>query len=99
MNTATTVKRMTKSIKAEAVTAVNNLIIVLDSYKVSSDLTRIYDEDGGFYPMMYFRSGSEVIAVPEFYIGEDSIGFTGSQGNDYTLFGETLYEGFFVVEP
>jgi hypothetical protein len=97
MTTATLIKRMTSTIKAEAVTAANN--IDLDGWNVSGDL-RTIESDDCIAPVVYFRSGSEVIAVPEFYTYEDDgVFFTGSQGNDYTLFGETLYVGFWTVQP
>lgn len=90
--TATMITRMSKTLKAEAVTAASKLNLI--DYVVSSDGRTIEDVvDGGFYPVLYFRNGDEVIAVPDFYIGEDSVSFTGSKGGEYTLVNETLHIG------
>jgi hypothetical protein len=88
MTTATLIKRMTSTLKAEAVTAAAK--VDLYGYTISSDLKTIIDDDG-FYPMLYFLCGEEVIAVPDFYIGEDGVSLTGSRGGNYELRGETLY--------
>lgn len=93
MTTAKLINRMSGTLKAEAVTAANTLY--LPGYTISADLKRIVcdeDQDGSFYPMLYFRNGEEVIAVPEFYIGEEGVSFTGSRGGDYELNGEALVE-------
>ena len=90
MATATQIQRMSKLLKAEAVTALSKISI--DGYTVQSNNTITCDEDddGSFYPIWFYRNGEEVIAVPDFYISEENVSLTGSRGGEYTLNGETL---------
>jgi hypothetical protein len=85
------ITRMSKNLKAEAQTAANQ--IELDGYTVNTNTNTITcdeDTDGSFYGIWFYRNGEEVIAVPDFYIGEDDVSLTGSKGGEYTLNGETL---------
>jgi hypothetical protein len=91
MTTATLVQRMTKNTKAEMTAATAQ--IYLDGYTVSADGLRIVcdeDNDGSFYTVLYYRNGDELIAVPDFYIGEESVSLRGSKGGEYRLDNETL---------
>mgnify|MGYP001615563397 CR=1 FL=1 len=90
----TLINRMSKNLKAEAVTAVNK--IEIDGYTVQADNTIVCDEDqdGSFYEIWFYRNGNEVIAVPDFYINEGGSMHTGSRGGEYTLNGETLTAGW-----
>lgn len=91
--TATLISRMTKNAKSEMAAAAAQ--IDLEGYTISADYMTITcdeDQDGSFYGILYYRNGSEVIAVPDFYIGEEDVSLTGSKGGEYTLSGETLTE-------
>lgn len=93
MTTATLIQRFSKTTKLELNAAAAQ--INLDGYTISSDnmtITCDDDTDGSFYTMMYFRNGAEVIAVPDFYIGEDGVLLNGSRGGEYELNGEELIE-------
>lgn len=86
---ATLISRMSKLLKAEAITATSK--IEIDGYTISSNgRTITCDEDGDGYEIWYYRCGEEVIAVPTFYIDEDGVSLTGSRGGEYELNGETL---------
>lgn len=91
MTTATQIQRFSKNIKLNLSNAAAK--IELDGYTISADYMSIScdeDNDGG-YEMMYFRNGDELIALPCFYLYEaDGSIFTGSQGGEYELNGETL---------
>mgnify|MGYP003374078999 CR=1 FL=1 len=89
MKAATKVQRMSKALAFEASRAAAK--IEIDGYTVSNDrITCDEDRDGSFYPVLYFRCGDEVIAVPDFYIGEEHVSLTGSQGGSYRLDNETV---------
>lgn len=91
MTTATQIQRFSKTIKMELHSAASQ--IELDGYTISADYMTITcdeDTDGGFYGMLYFRSGEEVIAVPDFYLGEEGVTLTGSKGGEYELNGEKV---------
>lgn len=87
--------RFTKQIKAEAAIAAAATLAEMP-YTLSADGMRVYDEDGGWYGMLYFRSGEEVIAIPEFYVDEENVSLAGSRGGDYTFSGDTLKAGFYA---
>lgn len=89
MTIATIINRMSKMVKAEAVTAAIVLENELVGYTIDGNKI-IENESGDFYGMVYYRNGEEVIAVADFYLGEDGITFWGSKGGKYTLNGETL---------
>lgn len=91
MTTATQIQRFSKNIKAQMHTAASK--IELDGYTISADYLTITcdeDDDGSFYGMVYYRSGDELIAVPDFYIGETNISLVGSRGGEYILNDETV---------
>ena len=91
--TITLIARMSSLLKAEAQTAANK--IELDGYTVSADNKTITcDEDGCFCPILFFRNGEEVIAVPDFYISEELVSLIGSKGGEYTFNNETLTAGW-----
>lgn len=100
----TTITRITKNTKLEVVTATNILTDSLNNeddetdsrWVVSDDFKRIIDteDDGSYYPLMLFRDGEEVIAVPEFYLGEYDINLIGSKRGEYTFNNETLVKGW-----
>lgn len=94
MTTATQIQRMSKVVKAEAVTAlyrtIDGLFSEYGEWVVSSDLKTI-ENDEYLSEVVYYRNGEEVIAVPTFYLYEaDGSTFTGSRGGEYTLNGEDL---------
>ena len=86
--TATLIQRMSKNLQSEAARAASK--IELDGYTVSDDGKRIYDDEGGFYEVLYYRCGEEVIAVADFYLDEEGCSIRGSQDNWYELNGDTL---------
>lgn len=91
MTTATQISRMSKILKAEAVTATSK--IELDGYTTDFNSRTITDDESGdFYPILYYRNGEEVIAVPDFYLGEANVTLTGSRGGEYRLDNETVTE-------
>lgn len=89
----TLITRMTKNLKAEAAAALAQ--IELDGYTVTGNTIACNDDtDGSFYGIWFFRSGEEVVAIPDFYVNEGSSAHTGSRGGEYTLDGETLTAGW-----
>lgn len=91
MTTTTQIQRFSKNIKMELNSATSK--IELDGYTISADnmtITCDEDTDGGFYTILFFRNGEEVIAVPDFYIGEEGVTLTGSKGGEYELNGEEV---------
>lgn len=92
--TITTISRMSKTIKAEAHTAlyrtIDGLFSEYGEWIVSSDL-RTIENDEYLTDVQYYRNGDEVIAVPTFYFYDgDGSSFTGSRGGEYELYGEEL---------
>lgn len=88
----TQIARMSKTIKAEAQTALYRTIDGLfnGGWVVSSDL-KVIENDEYLAGVNYYRNGDEVIAVPTFYLYEgDGSTFIGSRGGEYILNGETL---------
>lgn len=81
------IERMSRNLKAEAITAASK--IELDGYTVDFD-TITCDEDGDFWPIYFYRNGDEVIAVADFYIGEEGVVLHGSKGGEYELNGEEV---------
>lgn len=93
--TITTITRMSKNLKVETHAAIAQ--IELDGYTVNTATNTITcdsDTDGGFYGIVFYRSGDEVIAVPDFYISEEKVSLIGSRGGEYTLDGDTLTAGW-----
>lgn len=84
---ATMINRMSKNLKAEAITAANKISI--DGYTVSADGKTIDTGDENWV-VVYYRCGEEVIAVPGFYIDEEDVSLVGSRNGEYTLNGDTL---------
>jgi hypothetical protein len=89
-----TIQRMSKTIKAEAAAALNRtldgLFVEYGEWIISSDL-RTIENDEYLCTVTYFRNGDEVIAVPDFYMDEDEVSFTGSRGGEYVLRCVDLY--------
>lgn len=93
---ATRIDRISKSLRDDVVTAAYLAIDTLDGeWKLSKDLKTVTDtndvDEYGYpsvYGMLYFKSGAEIIAVPDFYVGESAL-LIGSLGNAYTLDYET----------
>ncbi len=100
----TPIARLSKNDRYEADAAIATLVASLNGgdwiYGAPEKLTvkdgaarlNIVDEDGerGYCGLYLFRNGEEVVAVPDFYLGEDDVHFTGSKGGAYVLSGDTL---------
>lgn len=90
------IKRISKINRDACVTAAYNVIDSLSGdWKLSKDLKSLVEtsdvDENGFasdYGMLYFTVDSEIVAFPDFMVGEGVV-LLGSLGNSYTLDYET----------